>query len=144
MSQRYDIAALAALADALADAASIHRSAAVVADDAELRRKLAARADKLAQICEEVRVDEQAEPGTLLKHIDRLKLATDSWFGDDDEAASTASREAKVTLLALIDDYLAGAEISPGLVDLLRDIRQRISGGKVIADERLGLGDLPG
>jgi len=142
LAETHDIAALAALADAFSDAASIHRSAAKIADDEALRLSLTARAVKLEELCAKTRVSDQSEPGTVLRHLDHLKLAVDAWFGDDDEAANVASLEAAGNLLKLIDSYLLDAQISPTLTTFLRETRHKIGrGGATVSP---GLSDLPG
>lgn len=142
MTDRYDTAALGALSDAFADAASIHRSAARIADHEVLRRSLDARAEKLESLCRSAQ-SEEGEPGSALKHLDRLKLAVDSWFGDDDAAADTASREAMGNVLRLLDQYLGGAEISPELAVLLTRMRSKILAEPVVAEDDIRLTDLP-
>jgi hypothetical protein len=131
MPDRPDTAALLALSDALADAASVHRTAARVADDPALAHTLARRGDKLAGLAIEVRQGREGEPGSVLRMIDQLKLAVDRLWDDDDASADAASRDARRALLKLIDDHLLDPEISNAVRRILRDVRDQVSGGKV-------------
>lgn len=131
MSEMADRMTLDALADRLADAASIHEAGARIADTGELKAILEARADRLNQLAIQLQnpVDDD-RPGTVLRLLDHLRLKVDSWFGDDDEAASIASRDAKISLITFIDDHLGAPDLSTDTIDLLREVRRQIAGEK--------------
>lgn len=141
MPNQQDINALHALSDALADTGEVHRAASRVADDQALAATLGDRAKRLESLSREVRNGLEGEPGSMLALLDRLRLSVDQWFGDDDEAAANAGRDAKAKLLALIEDYAADQELAPDIHALFRDIRDRIGGTAVPAHE--GLAGLP-
>lgn len=143
MSDRYDTAALAALSDAFADAASLHRSASDVAEDEALRSALAARSERLEGLSRDCRVSEDADSGTALKHLDRLKLAVDTVFADKDEAAVTATREAIGNVSRLLDRYLQGSEISSALADVLADMKRKLPVDHASVADGSSLTDLP-
>lgn len=129
MPHDQDETALRALADALADAGSIHRSAAAVADDPALAGVMNDRADRLEALASEVATGIKGEPGSMMQFVDRLRLGIDQWFGDDDDAAANASREAKVRLRILIDDYADDPELDPNARAAFLEIRDRIGTG---------------
>lgn len=145
MTQRYDQTALCALSDALADAASVHTSAMKTADDPALAADLAEKAARLRQLSIAVRdcPDGDDEPGTALRLVDQLRLLADRLTGDDDEAARTASREAKADVVALIDDHLRSPEISADVAAVFTDIRSRITHGRTSPGGDQGLRGLP-
>jgi hypothetical protein len=132
MPDRPDTAALLALSDALADAASVHRTAAKIAEDPQLSEVLARRADKLAALAIEVRQGRDGEPGSMLRLVDQLKLAVDRLWDDDDASAGAASRDAKRGLMKLIDDHLLDPELSDTARAIFLDVRGRIAGGKML------------
>lgn len=144
MIDRQDRTALDVLSDALADAASLHRTAVEVADDINLRAVLAARAERLELLSADVRGEPTGdEAGSMLRLLDQLRLTLDQWFGDDDEAADTASRDAKRGLLALIDDYLASPELSAEARSVFKAVRAQITRGRIVPSEDEGLKTLP-
>ena len=105
MTDRHDQAALCALSDALADAASVHASAREVADNPAVAQELAAEAKRLREFSAQVRdcpVD--SKPGSALQLVDQLKLLADRLLDDNDAAARAASRESIAALLNLVDD----------------------------------------
>ncbi|TKD51534.1 ferritin family protein [Sphingomonas baiyangensis] len=142
MSHEQDETALRALADALADAGRIHRSAAGTAGDPGLTRIMNDRADRLEALASKVSTGIKGKPGSMLQFLDRLKLGIDQWFGDDDDAAVVASREAKDRLRILIDDYAEDSEIDPDVRAAFLDIRDRIGTGAP-APTDTGLTSLP-
>lgn len=143
MLNREDRSALDALSDALADAASLHRRAAKVADSAALQAALAARAERLQNLSANVRGDgEERDAGSPMGWIDRLRLTIDQWFEDKDEAASAASQDAKDDVLRLIDGYLRGQELSPGVRSVFETVRRKIAPGRAVTEE-VGLKALP-
>ncbi|MEN3746743.1 hypothetical protein TPR58_06165 [Sphingomonas sp. HF-S3] len=139
MLDRHDASALVALSDALADAASVHRSAARVADDPALAETMARREQKLDRLAIEVRQGRDGEPGSMLRVIDQVKLAVDRLWDDDDACADTASRESKRGLLKLIDDHLLDPELSDAARRIFLDVRDRIAGGELHATAPAGL-----
>ena len=144
MSHSADRSTLDGLADLLADAASVHEAAVKVADDDGLRTRLADRAIRLRDLAD--RLDDPAsktEPGSALRFIDHLRLTVDHLFGDDDEAASTASREAKAGILAFIDDRLKASDLSADTLALLAEVRQHVSTSAVRSEPDEGLKGLP-
>ncbi|MET0336297.1 MAG: hypothetical protein ABW063_00900 [Caulobacter sp.] len=143
MLNREDRSALDALSDALADAASLHRRAAEVADSASLQDDLTSRAERLQNLSANVRGDgEDRDAGSPMAWIDRLRLTIDQWFEDKDEAASAASRDAKDDLLRLIDGYLRGQELSSDVRSVFETVRQKIAPGRAVTEE-VGLKALP-
>lgn len=141
-SHKQEETALRALADVLADAGRIHRSAAGVADDPGLAAVMNDRADRLETLASEISKGVNEKPGSILQFLDRLKLGIDQWFGDDDDAAIIASREANDRLRILIDDYAVDPEIRPDFRAALLDIRDRI-GTDAPAPVDTGLTSLP-
>ena len=144
MTDRHDQAALCALSDALADAASVHASAREVADNPAVAQELAAEANRLREFSAQVRdcpVD--SKPGSALQLVDQLKLLADRLLDDNDAAARAASRESIAALLNLVDDHLRSPELSPEVVALFSDMRERISRNRDIPSKDAGLKTLP-
>jgi len=129
MPKTADRSTLDALADRLADAASIHEAAARVADDHGLTIAMNSRADRLRQLSTQLQDPADTDrPGTVLRLIDHLRLTVDRLFGDDDDAANVASRDAKISLIAFLDDHLNAPDLSAETIDLLREVRKHIAG----------------
>jgi hypothetical protein len=143
MPTGYDQLAINAVADALADAAAVHRSSASVADDSGLAMRLLERAEKLAQLHAEISSSNDDSHGSLMGILDRLRLMVDRIFGDDDDAALDASMDAKINVLTEIDSHLPSTELSPETRALLKSARNRISSGGAIVSDDDGLTTLP-
>ncbi|MDV3455784.1 hypothetical protein RZN05_02215 [Sphingomonas sp. HF-S4] len=141
-----DRGALTALSDALKDAAVVHRSSAEIASDATLRARLKRRADRLEALSDQARsgVDDDQEAGSMLVLLDRLRLTVDQWFGDDDAAADAASSRAIADLIALIDDFIGGPEISEEVRAIFTAIRAQVTHGRPVARAQpTGLRSMP-
>ncbi|MEC3949605.1 hypothetical protein [Sphingobium sp. HWE2-09] len=135
--------AFEALADALADASSLHRRGAKVADDPDLRDRLNRRADRLERLGLELGREEPDASGSLVRMIDRARLSIDRLFDDDDEAAARASQDSKSRLLQIIDSHLRNPELSAEAQDILQDVRGQITSGRPVSSEEEGLSRLP-
>lgn len=141
-----DRTALAALSDALADAAEIHLSSAKVALDSALRSRLACRAKRLETLSSDARsgLDDDKVPGSMLAVLDRLRLTVDQWFGGDDAAADAASSRAIADLIALIDDFIGGPEISDEVRAIFTAIRAEVTHGRTVSRAQpTGLKSMP-
>lgn len=141
MLSREDRSALEALSDGLADAARLNDGAAKVAESADLRASLLARAQRLQRLSNDVRVDGEGG-GSPIGWIDRLRLTIDQWFEDKDDAAAAASKDAKDDLVRLIDGYLRGQELSPDVRAVFEQVRGKIAPGRPVSTN-LGLTSLP-
>lgn len=135
--------ALDALADALSDAASLHRRSADVADDQALRDQMNERADRLSRLAAELRDEAPEGSGSLVRMIDRAKLSIDRLFDDDDDAALNASREVQSRLVQIIDSHVRNPELTDPTRQILLDVRARVTGGKPINPGQEGLSNLP-
>lgn len=119
-----------ALSSTLADAAAVHRASVTVAAEDAVQARLLDRAVRLEALSAQVRpgiADDDHSSGSLLVLLDRLRLQIDRWFGDDNDAADTASREAISHLVQFIDGQIQNTELSAETRSVFVEVRGKVT-----------------
>lgn len=128
MFNAYDERALDAVANILADAEVMHRQASRVAADPGLSARLSERRDRLRELNDLISPSKGAGNGSVFRLMDQLRLAIDATFGDDDQAATVASSDAKGKVMAVVEDCLASRELSANARNVLEEVRFCVGG----------------
>lgn len=141
-----DQTALAALSDALADAARAYEAGAEAADkNRPIAQQLSEDAATLRRLSDTVRAraGEEDEAGTAFQFVGDARLLVNRLFDDADEAACRSSIAARRDLLAFIDDYRASPDLSPQVIALFDSVRAEVAAPDDGASPDDGLANLP-